>query len=94
MPLHPHRPLALDGAGQTKLLERWLRNGGDAAALDRRGGRGTPLHAAAQANQPKCIQLLLMWGADPSALTKLRGTPLHAAALHDSRHAVQALLDG
>lgn len=42
-------------AGHAQALQRWLVLGGDPNALDRHSGRGTLLHAAAQADQAECI---------------------------------------
>lgn len=44
-------------AGQVKQLERWLARGGNPCALDRQGGRGTLLHAAARGDQAECIKV-------------------------------------
>lgn len=49
--------LASAAAGQARQLERWLEMGGNPSALDRQGGRGTLLHAAAQHDQVECIRV-------------------------------------
>ncbi|KAI7839821.1 hypothetical protein COHA_006442 [Chlorella ohadii] len=86
-------PWLLCLSGQVKQLERWLARGGNPCALDRQGGRGTLLHAAARGDQAECIKALVKAGADVNAVTKLRGSPLHAAAQHGTGHAVAALLE-
>jgi ankyrin repeat protein len=52
-----------------------------------------PLHAAALANDPDTVQLLLDRGADPNQWVYAGVTPLHAATVADSPEAIDVLLD-
>ncbi len=54
----------------------------------------TPLHAAAQGNQPEAIALLVSRGLAPSVRGGYdQATPLHTAAWHNCADAAQALLE-
>src|SRR4051794_19037318 len=53
----------------------------------------TPLHYAASAKEPECIQRLLQAGAEVDSLTNWVRTPLHLVAAYtkDARHATLLL---
>jgi ankyrin repeat protein len=65
-------------------------------ALDRRDERGyTPLHVAAERNQPESLKCLLIKDANPnirSTLTTSEVTPLHMAARHGHLACLQLLV--
>lgn len=52
-----HDPWQLAATGQARHLQRWLELGGNPSALDRQGGRGTLLHAAAGHDQVECVRV-------------------------------------
>lgn len=54
--------------------------------------RATPLHYACSANQDKCAEMLIEWGALPSAPDKSLATPLHCAAKRRALECVRLLL--
>ena len=64
-------------SGEPPYISWLVDNGADVAARDARGR--TPLHAAAQADNPGAADALLARGADPGALD-VAGTPADPAA--------------
>jgi hypothetical protein len=75
--------------GALTAVERYLAEGGDVEARNRRGE--TLLMAAAIHRWPKLVRLLLAHSADPNARDKKGRTPLHCAAAH-SLDSVKLLL--
>jgi ankyrin repeat protein len=82
-------------AGDLKTVESLLSAGLDANVTDHNGQ--TPLSVAMISGEPRLIDLLLLWHADPNA--PLRGasrqsqTPLQYAVEHQNLHAARALID-
>lgn len=79
--------------GDDKLIQRLLDDGADIEARDDKGW--TPLHIAAQADQPKSIWVLFHRGANldaPNPQVK-NMTPLHLAVDNKNVRAAHGLLD-
>eukprot|EP00966_Prymnesium_polylepis_P284074 6562449-Prymnesium_polylepis.1 len=80
--------------GHGVIIEALCAAGADANAPKTTGG--TPLHTAADCNQPRAISALLAagCGARPSALLNKDTSPLYLAAQRGFVEACAALLDG
>jgi ankyrin repeat protein len=64
------------------------------ASLEAKDGRGyTPLHVAADRNQPEAAKALLEAGASLEAIDEQRETPLHLAAWRGHAAVMRVLLD-
>lgn len=75
------RPLiAFAYYGHKTMTELLLNKGADVTA--RAANESTPLHFAADVNQPKVAELLLANGADVNARNRLDETPLLRAAMN------------
>ena len=69
----------------------WDRLSADRASVNACGGRGTLLHAAAEAGQEKTIELLVRLGADKAALNPAGQTPLDLAVANGHARVAELL---
>jgi ankyrin repeat protein len=92
-------------AGEVDALEKLLREHpglASARLTDKKGGSGTPLHAATDwpgffPNGPQIVAVLIDAGGDPDAAVQgswHAETPLHWAASSDDVEVARALIDG
>ncbi len=78
-----------------RVLEALLTAGSDPNANGANGIAGTPLHAAAIANQPWVLETLLQAGANPNAGDFDSMTPLHTAGFaNPNPKVIEVLLKG